>query len=82
MPPHTNLSKLGVILGDFCKLTVKITYSEGVRLPLTTGEPLEVDPSNFYGVFLYGTATALHSFRLPSYAGQSERAGIFEFFIF
>ena len=43
MPPHTNLSKLGVILGDFCKLRVKIAYSEGGgggRLPLTTGEPL------------------------------------------
>ena len=29
MPPHTNLPKLGVILGDFCKLRVKIAYSEG-----------------------------------------------------
>ena len=47
MPPHTNLSKLGVILGDFCKLRVKIAHSEGVRLPLTTGERLEVDPWNF-----------------------------------
>ena len=73
MPPHTNLSNLGVILGDFYKLRVKIAYSEGVRLPLTTGEPLEVDHSNLYGVFLYGAATELHRFRLPSYAGQSGR---------
>ena len=47
MPPHTNLPKLGVILGDFCKLRVKIAYSEGGpssshyrRTPL--GRPLKL----------------------------------------
>ena len=47
MPPHTNLPKLGVILGDFSKLRV-IAYSEGgggwgVHVTGTTPKVLEVE---------------------------------------